>query len=956
MATPATTDPAIGQQLARACEELERRLRAGEPGGAAELLEEFPELARDRGAVLELIYTEFVLREERGERPVPEDWYARFPAWEADLRELFQVDSHVRGQAVDVPTVAGAGPTVMFGPAARPVRGRLAGDYELLEELGRGGMGVVYKARQVSLNRIVALKMIPGGQHADPRVITRFRREAEAVARLQHPNIVQIHEVGELDGIPFFAMEFVEGGTLAHELTDAPLPVRAAAALIEGLARAVEYAHRHGIVHRDLKPANILLSVSGETRDAGPGSAPPPVSRLLCPKITDFGLAKLLASEGAPTESGAVLGTPGYMAPEQACGDAKRVGPEADVYSLGAILYECLAGRPPVTSSGWQALTDALDATPVAPSRLRPGVPRDLETVCLKCLEKDPARRYRTALALADDLARFLNDQTVRARPPGVLYQFGKFARRNRVAVAGAVGVFLALVAGLIGTGVMLGRAKTAEREAHARLAESYAHAGELALQRGACQAAVEYLDKALAKGHPEPVRLGLLKVRALRTLHRVPEALAELRNLAGRPDLGDREGEVLLWQADIALAQKTDEAGLDLVRRSLRFPLAPADESYARGLLAGTVPAAVDHFRQALRHDPFHHRANAMVATLHILQGEMADARSRAEFAARLFPEDPTFAILGTVAHALEEGAAADAVVERRQPQLGEKPFAAVRAFLALARAGRALEEPLAAIDEPIRQELAIQAYLAASAKAMRELEALRAAGPDVSTGNLFLPVPPVFTQAMANTATALNNRTKAPIEALRRASEVYPDGLNLFFLGIELANVGRSAEAAEALRAAIERPSFIQVRRPALYALTAVEWDLGKEGRFSLARCRWKAASVASARRLLGYDRLHAHEAQLVAAAADSAGNWTLGRTVAERWAQQGGEEDRTLLQFLMKVEYETGSYRAAVDAADRILAKWPNDMAAVRYRAAAVIGLRGQLDALTPTMRKP
>src|SRR5262245_47936255 len=246
MSTPATTPTTPRGRLDQACEELERRLRAGGPGGAAEVLGEFPDLAGDRNAVLELVYTEFVIREERGERPTPEEWYARFPRWEADLRELFQVNAHVRATggttASTLPHGDGA-PTRDLPPPAS-LRGRWASDYELLGELGRGGMGVVYKARQISLNRVVALKMIPGGEHADPRHLARFRREAEAVAQLQHPNIVQVFEVGECEGLPYFAMEYVEGGTLAAGLAGRPLPPRRAAGLVEELARAVEYAHR----------------------------------------------------------------------------------------------------------------------------------------------------------------------------------------------------------------------------------------------------------------------------------------------------------------------------------------------------------------------------------------------------------------------------------------------------------------------------------------------------------------------------------------------------------------------------------------------------------------------------------------------------------------------------------------------------------------------------------------
>jgi WD40 repeat protein len=291
--------------------------------------------------------------------------------------------------------------------------------YEILGELGRGGMGVVYRARQVGLNRLVALKMILAGSHAGADDLARFRAEAEAVAALQHPNIVQIHEVGERDGLPYFSLELVEGGSLADRLNGTPWPARPAAELVAALARAMQYAHSRGVVHRDLKPANVLLA----TLQAAP-------------KITDFGLAKQLDSAVGRTRTGAILGTPSYMAPEQAGGPRKEVGPPADVYALGAILYELLTGRPPFRAeTPLDTILQVLDTEPVPPSRLQPTVARDLETICLKCLQKEPRRRYASAGELADDLQRFLEDRPILARPTTAWERLTKWARR-RPAVA----------------------------------------------------------------------------------------------------------------------------------------------------------------------------------------------------------------------------------------------------------------------------------------------------------------------------------------------------------------------------------------------------------------------------------------------------------------------------------------------------------------------------------------
>jgi tetratricopeptide (TPR) repeat protein len=295
-------------------------------------------------------------------------------------------------------------------------------------------MGVVYKARDVQLQRLVALKMILAGAHAGPDELARFRTEAEAVARLQHPHIVQIHAIGEHEGLPYFSLEFVEGGSLAQKLAGTPLPPREAAQLVETLARAMHIAHQRGIIHRDLKPANVLLTADGQ------------------PKITDFGLAKKLDGAAGQTASGAIVGTPSYMAPEQANGQVKPVGPAVDVYALGAVLYETLTGRPPFkAATPLDTVLQVVSAEPAPPGRLQPHVPRDLETICLKCLHKEPARRYPDAAALAEDLRRYQASEPIMARPVGVMERGLKWARRRPAAAALIGFVVLALVGTAVG-------------------------------------------------------------------------------------------------------------------------------------------------------------------------------------------------------------------------------------------------------------------------------------------------------------------------------------------------------------------------------------------------------------------------------------------------------------------------------------------------------------------------
>jgi tetratricopeptide (TPR) repeat protein/tRNA A-37 threonylcarbamoyl transferase component Bud32 len=357
-----------------------------------------------------------------------------------------------------LPPLVAPAPTIDAAPRPHSARAALPphiGKYEILKRLGAGGMGVVYKARQTDLDRLVAIKMILDAQFAGEQSLGRFRQEAEAVARLQHPNIVQIFDVGEHEGRPFVALEYVGGSSLALRLEGRPQPPRAAARLMETLCRAVSHAHRRGIVHRDLKPGNILLAsdeLTGDEPAVAADAKPVPLDRLT-PKIADFGLAKRLDRDSGHTQTDDVMGTPSYMAPEQAAGRTQDIGPAADLYSLGAILYELLTGRPPFVGENAMATLDqVLRQEPVPPSFLQPRVPRDLETICLKCLEKDPLRRYGSADELADDLSRFLEGRPIRARRASWLTRLAKWARR-RPAAAGLIAVSAAaLVVVLLGS------------------------------------------------------------------------------------------------------------------------------------------------------------------------------------------------------------------------------------------------------------------------------------------------------------------------------------------------------------------------------------------------------------------------------------------------------------------------------------------------------------------------
>jgi hypothetical protein len=382
---PTTMDPSEVLRWAR--EELRRRLESGEACRAEAFLSDYPALASDPDQALDLVFAEFLTRRALGQSLDPDEWYSRFPQWRDRLQRRF--------------AALPADPASTQAPLTVPDEVEPGGEFplgrhELFEELGHGGMGVVYRARDVALGRFVALKMIRSGALEGPEV-SRFHREAQAAARLRHQHIVPIYAIGLYEGRPCYTMPLV-AGSLAASLGRFQQDLRGAVELLEKVARAVHAAHQAGVVHRDLKPANILLDEQGE------------------PLVADFGLAKIIDGDGPSTLSGQRVGTPAYMAPEQAACRADQISPAGDVWSLGVILYELVVGRRPF--EGPRLVEDIFNADPPAPRARRPNLPRGLEAVILKCLEKEPARRYASAAELADDLARWRLGGRVRAQPP----------------------------------------------------------------------------------------------------------------------------------------------------------------------------------------------------------------------------------------------------------------------------------------------------------------------------------------------------------------------------------------------------------------------------------------------------------------------------------------------------------------------------------------------------------
>ncbi|MFN0055579.1 MAG: protein kinase domain-containing protein [Planctomycetales bacterium] len=410
-------------------------------------------------SLLERVLADYLYALESGRTPDRQALLDAHPELADELQAFFRNRDSIAKvaeplqAAVDAPTLLGISSPV---PASTGSLVQYFGDYELLEEIARGGMGVVYKARQVNLNRIVALKMILAGQLANDSEVKRFHAEAEAAARLDHPGIVPIYEIGQHDGQHYFSMAFIEGTSLAKKVSDGPLPARDAAELLRKVTLAVQFAHDKGIVHRDLKPANVLLDAAG------------------LPRVTDFGLAKQMHGDSELTGTGQVLGTPSYMPPEQAAGHLDRIGPASDVYSLGAILYCLLTGRPPFQAAGpMDTLLQVLEHDPVAPTQLNPRIPPDLETICLKCLEKSPHQRYATAGELAQELDRFLRGEPILARPISRLERGWRWCKRQPLVAGLVAAVALSLVAGIVVSGFFAVEAgRRAQLETDARKAE----------------------------------------------------------------------------------------------------------------------------------------------------------------------------------------------------------------------------------------------------------------------------------------------------------------------------------------------------------------------------------------------------------------------------------------------------------------------------------------------------
>ncbi|HEV3448096.1 MAG TPA: serine/threonine-protein kinase, partial [Gemmataceae bacterium] len=503
---------------------------------------------------LSAVLTELLEMLEQGQAPDRNAWTSRYPQFAAELEEFFTSHEHFEPWAAPLRSVVRAlmptprpeeSPTPGEGPdgpvpaAPDRVPGSLP-DYELLAEIGQGGMGVVYKARQKSLNRLVAVKMIRAGGPAREDDLRRFRNEAEAVAHLDHAQIVPVHEVGEHAGQHYFTMKLIEGGSLDRQLACFSAEPKAAARLLAAVARAVHHAHQRGILHRDLKPGNVLVDAAGQ------------------PHVTDFGLAKRVEVDSSLTQSGVLIGTPSYMAPEQTSGVRGAITTATDVYGLGAVLYAMLTGQPPFRGDHvLETLRQVREQEPQSPSAVNPRVDRDLATITLKCLRKEPEQRYASAAALADDLERWLKDEPIRAKRPSLLQRLVRWRRRHKPLV-GSVAVLMILV--LLLGGAVLGWQQR-QLAATEQAVEGDLREADLLQQQERWSDVLQVLERAsgrLAAGGPSPLRE---RVEQRRTIVAMVAQLEEarLQGSAAGPEGFDYTG------ADQAYAAAFASYGLNL-------------------------------------------------------------------------------------------------------------------------------------------------------------------------------------------------------------------------------------------------------------------------------------------------------------------------------------------------------------------------------------------------------
>lgn len=832
------------------------------------------------------------------------EWRESYPELYPELVALLAHDDATSGRFLNTPLLG----LPRAGDEASLV-GRSIGPYRIEEHLATGGMGSVYRAVRVDPYRqAVAIKLIRPDLLAGPAA-RRFLQERQVLASLNHPHIARLLDGGTTEeGWPYLVMEHIAGRPITRYCEEKRLSVRQRLELFRLVCLAVHHAHQRLVIHRDLKPSNVLVTEAGE------------------PKVLDFGLARALAPEGesaAPdTRAGQLLGTPAYMSPEQADAGAAGHDIRTDVYALGVIGYELLAGRLPYDVSG-RPLLQQLEMVrlqePVPLSRVNPACRGDVATIFARALEKEPDRRYPSAAELAGDVERCLRHEPIQARPPRLAYLVGKFVRRHRALVTGTLAALLALVVGVVATGLALRQAR-AERDAKEELlVQSHVHLARLQTQRGEWTEALANYDRALAGGHPEEARLRLERAKVLGVLHRVAEADQELQGLTRREEVPAVRAAALLWLGDLRLGLHSEEA-IPLIRQAQELGLDdPTDQAYAAGLLAESTEESLQHFRRALEIDPSHRRANEMLFLTLVSLGRRTEAAERLAILKAAYPEDLTTHI-GSALLAVHSSDAAEVNrhLDACQGLIGNEDREAMRWALGIWRRFRDVDEVMRGTGLTMQ----LVGMIMRIASEGRRISAHRRA--DGAPGGLALP--PALRSSVGRLLDAHLLFNKARLrEALAEATRAHPEGTLFFLLGRLHSDFQDYEAARAALEQALQTPAILEARKAALGSLLEVEYRLSKPGGPG-ANPR-AALTLARVRTYMAEGGVRGDNGVHLAVLAHNLGDRELALWIATETVRQS-PRDPVTHGALGLIEHVGGNHARALTHFDRALALRPRD----------------------------
>ena len=945
--------------------EFEEAWREGRRPSIEAMLEWIDEELRTE-ALEKLVALEIQLRVRSGEVPQIEEYLERFESDRSTIEELFagetangaeetkKVSLPSEAESVRTWLVDASGPDVASGAGPTEV-----GQYRILRRIAEGGMGVVYLARHSTLGRLVVLKTIKGDGTASREQVERFLQEARAAGRLHHPNMVAVYDVSEMGNQIYYAMQFIPGPSLNDVLRDGPIPSRDAAVLLRTIARTIAYAHERGIIHRDLKPANILLAPQSST------DGDRPIAKLAAearqrldtfdPMVTDFGLAKQLEADSGLTQSGQILGTPSFMAPEQAAGSSE-VGPAADVYALGAILYACLTGRPPFQAAHVvDTLRLVLESDPLPPRQLQPGIDRDLETICLKCLQKSPSQRYASADAFASDLDRYLQGHPIEARPVPLWERTWRWCRR-RPAVAALLTLLLVLAIAGPWTAVVQARlrreaeehrqaalasakeareaaaeAQRQRKRAEANYAQSLTSALETADSRGDWQRLLELADKAAQQLPDQALKLRLMKLKALDGLSHLDKLNRETEELWKLPDKGSYAGEITLWWADVRTFDHTNDQTRTLLKQALDLGLPPAEAAYARALLAETTPQAIEELKHAVQLDPFHQRAYAILALDYVLLGQRDEARQIARAASRLFPHDARFVLAQVLVETMDENREeADRLLDSLRGKLPDAQLAAVRGMVELGTAIR--------LGDQWEYGKLTDVNLLTVIPKLAQARGAMPHGLERTIGRL-----PSTKSALSAYSPFMQKRSlwnllsgQAPdLSWIPERAEHHPDGFLYFLHGFWGITVDHYEEAVASFSKAAELShSFFSNQRESLFGLAVAHVMLAQQNASENKQPDYQAA-VPAVRRYVAEGPVPEHRAVFLMNVARQAGDFALADDIAFQMIRQQPENPAWWLELARTCRLQ-GHLLAAVDYCDHALELAPENKDARELRA--------------------